>query len=70
MERYEFYSNIPRHLLGAFYVNICKNIEKGIKVNKMRNELDIIDKEASKRRITIKELINDGENFIHEKVYK
>ncbi|WP_068677731.1 hypothetical protein [Oceanobacillus sp. Castelsardo] len=70
MERDEFYSNLPKHLLGAFYIYICKNIEKGIKFNNMRAELDIIENEVSKREIPISELIKEGENFIQKKVFK
>ncbi len=70
VERNEFYSSIPKHLLGAFYIYISKNIEKGIKIKKMRTELGIIEKEVSKRRMTISELIKEGESFIQLKVLK
>jgi len=47
------YEKLPNDLLVQFYVEIIKNINKGILTDAMYYELDLIKEMASKRELTL-----------------
>ncbi|WP_156291984.1 hypothetical protein [Oceanobacillus salinisoli] len=68
MERNQLYAKIPDELLGAFYIYIQNNIEKGTRIELMNNELELIEKEAMKRNIPLTQLQQIGLGFINNEM--
>lgn len=64
MERKKLYSEIPIGLLGAFYIYIQNNIDKGINLQFMNNERILIERELKIRKVSITEIEEIGLEFL------
>lgn len=66
LERERLYSELTNELLGAFYIYIQDNMNKGLKLELMKTELEQIENEVHKRNIPLKKLVEIGLEFIEK----
>ncbi|OXT15238.1 hypothetical protein B9K06_22270 [Bacillus sp. OG2] len=54
------YEKLPDELLGGFYCEILRNIEKGVLTEAMYHEIDLINTAAAKRGLSPSDLHKSG----------
>ena len=67
-ENSSLYDELPLDLLGGFYFEIHKNIEKGILSDAMYHEIRLMEQSALRRGISLEYLHDKGSRIIEDEI--
>ncbi|MEQ6390810.1 hypothetical protein RZN22_16070 [Bacillaceae bacterium S4-13-58] len=66
--REKFYEELPDELLSSFYYYIQKNIENGVRIPVMVDELVSLVEVATKKNISLSDLRKMGKLFVENEI--